>query len=324
MKKIYLYSVFLFMTAGVLMVSCKKDKPEPAPAPVPADTDSQSATDNSMAEAEFSQVVADVNNIGINEEGIQKQGSYSCDTNNVGHGTGLGLGGCVTATVTPCWSDTATWPKTVIWDFGTVGCLGWDGRFRKGTITVQFSAPWRNEGAVATVTLQNYYVYHFYLGGYLLHTGSVILTNLTPGGIDTSLSANIPKINIRVNDAPGMSGYATIQTTPNAIQWKSDRTYEQIAGHTTASDVMDDIVTLYGSGSGINRKGQNFDVTVLQTTKIRKAASCQWVEDGIITVDPTSPDLQPRTINFGYPNGNCDSLATFQIGSGNPIEFIMQ
>lgn len=304
MKQIILKTLFALSTISIVLYACNKDKPEP-------DTDTQSSVDNSIAEAEFMQIFNEVNNIGIGEEGVNKTAGI-CYANNVG------CNGCVDVTMNPCWTDTLPFPLTVTLDFGTVGCMGCDGKTRKGKLIVVFDDRWKNENAVATVTPQDYYV-----NGNQV-TGKITITNLTPGGIDTTSATNKPKVNIKVNDGTS-TGYATIVTSTGTIKWNADKTYEQIEGHMTASDPTDDVFTGFGAADGVNRKGRSFTVTVLEANKLRKATNCKWVEDGILELIPEQ--LATRVIDFAYPNnqgsGDCDDQAQITVND-NTLIFTMQ
>src|ERR1700750_765870 len=83
------------------------------------------------------------------------------------------LGPCATITVTP---NDSTYPKTVVIDFGD-GCICRDGKFRKGSITLNFTKPIRRPGAVLTITLNNYYVDRVHI------EGTKTIKNLSEGGV---------------------------------------------------------------------------------------------------------------------------------------------
>ena len=304
MKQILLRTLFILCTISIVLYACKKDKPEP-------DTDTQSSVDNSMAEAEFMQVFDEVNNVGINEEGLSK-------TAGICTALDVGCNGCVDVTMNPCWTDTLPFPLTVTLDFGTVGCTGCDGKTRKGKLIVVFNDRWKNENAVATVTPQDYFVNDNQI------KGEITFTNLTTGGIDTTQLANKPKVRIEVNDGISTTGFATIETPTGTIKWNTDKTIEQIEGHMTASDPSDDVFTVFGAANGVNRKGRSFTVNVPEENKLRKAAICEWVEDGILELTPGQ--LATRTVDFAFPktqgNGVCDDQAQITV-NGNTFKFTM-
>src|SRR6185503_1979898 len=60
---------------------------------------------------------------------------------------------CATVTVNP----QNSFPKTIVVDFGTNGCVSADGVSRKGKINITLSDYVHNPGAVAVMTFENYY-----------------------------------------------------------------------------------------------------------------------------------------------------------------------
>lgn len=121
---------FSLIISGIaFMVSCEKEQP---------DTDTSAAVDNGVAESEFAQVFPTVNQIAVNEEGVEK---------------GLIDTSCATVTINPI--DSGVFPKTMTIDYGT-GCTDADGRIRKGKITAVYSGKWKTTGSSITITLDEF------------------------------------------------------------------------------------------------------------------------------------------------------------------------
>ena len=218
-----------------------------------------------------------------------------------------------TMTINNC--DSGFFPKSVTLDFGAAGaCASCDGRVRKGKLAITFSAPWKNAGAVAAITTENYSV-----NGRAV-SGKMVLTDIN--GIDTSSDALTPKFRRQVSGISGV-GNATIQSTTSgsAIQYRCDHTIEQIAGHNTPHKFNDDVMTVFGIASGVNSKSRSFSVIIHETTKLKKAAICKWIQDGTLEVTPEN--LATRKINFAHPgetgSGICDSLAQVTVNGNTSI-----
>ena len=85
----------------------------------------------------------------------------------------LRLGPCATITVTP---NDSTYPKTITIDFGPIGCLCADGKYRRGAIVIHLTAPIRRPGAVMTITFVDFYLNRAHI------EGTKIVSNLSENG----------------------------------------------------------------------------------------------------------------------------------------------
>ncbi|MBI2969057.1 MAG: hypothetical protein HYY40_14750 [Bacteroidetes bacterium] len=305
MKPHSILSLIACVTCTALLItSCNKDKPEP-------DTESQTVIDHSMADAEFSYVQTEVNGVAINEKGLQKKMAGDTTFYN------KGCNGCVQVlTVSPY--DSALFPKSVTIDFGNnTTCVSCDGKIRKGKLMVSFSKPWKEAGAIATVTTENYYVNNN------LIEAKVILTDIN--GIDTGNSSLNPKFNRQVMSLDGTGDAVITLTTGEKIRHRGNVTVEQTAGHSTPSNFSDDVITYYGTASGQNRKNRTYSVTIEEATKIRKASTCKWIEDGTMKITPNN--LAERTIDFAYPassgSGVCDGEVKITV-NGNSFNVTLE
>lgn len=291
MKKTAMSVLICSGLLAATIYSCKKETTPAAttPAATPVEQDTQSATDNSVAESEYTSAADDANDIMSNESGALKT-ALGC--------SGLrGCNNCVNWSIDTCG---VYFPKVITLDFGTTGCLGCDGKTRKGKLIITLSGKWKTANSTATIVTSSYFVNDNQFDG------QIILTNLT--GSDSS-SATLPSFSKVVSKIGDTADYSTVTlSSGSTIKWKCNRTITMTSGHTTPINRNDDSFTSYGSASGINRAGASFSVDVPSTTPVKKVFSCKWVQDGQMTLTPAN--LNPRTLNFAYPNaqgsGVCD------------------
>ncbi len=184
--------------------------------------------------------------------------------------------------------DTLSNPRTLTIDFGTVNCTTNNGRVRRGRILVSYSGRYRDEGTVITITPDNYFVNDHQV------QGTKTVTNL---GLNTD---GHPHFSVSVQGsltAPDGSWTATHQA--NRV-----RTWIQGPGTPT---LFDDIYLITGSGSGVNRAGNAYTITI--TSPLRVEVGCRWITAG--TVDITPENKPTRTINYG--NGSCDGTIIISV-----------
>jgi hypothetical protein len=98
--------------------------------------------------------------------------------------------------------------------------------------------------------------------------------------------------------------------------WSSTRTRTWIQGESTKI-VTDDIYSISGSTSGVNRKGKNYTSTI--TNPLRVEIACPWrIVSGTIAL--SRENAMPKTIDFG--TGNCD--ATFTVSSNGKTHTVVR
>lgn len=190
---------------------------------------------------------------------------------------------CYTVTITPLGLN--NWPKTVTVDFGA-GCLGRDGRIRKGKVITVFSDWLRKPGATAITTFAGHYVND------VLVEGTHTIKNI---------STSAARIFSRVVDAGKLT-----KTNGNFILWDAAFTHSQVAGVETPFWYWDDAFSITGSATGeSSRNGKigNWSRTI--GAALHRIATCRWIEKG--TVDLTF-NKHTATLDFG--TGGCDNKAT--------------
>ena len=199
---------------------------------------------------------------------------------------------CPTVTM----SNTAgSFPNDITVDFGTEGCVGADGRVRKGKVLITISDNLTNEGAVRTVTLEDYYVNDIHLEG---------MRTLTNTGLNDDGNPTFSRV---VTD-----GAVTFTDGSNAT-WAGTHTIEQVGGAATLT-VLDNIFEINGNANGVNRQGKAWTSEI--TEPLTRRVPCRFVVSGIrsITVDGHTATLD---YGFGLGAGDCDRQALLTLPNGD-------
>ncbi len=203
-------------------------------------------------------------------------------------------GGCATRTWDPV-------TRTLVIDFGAVNCSGTDGRTRRGQLTAVFTGRPQQPGTQVTITRQNYFVNDNQL------LGTKLLTYNTFNAW-------------RVQVTGGEIRFADGRTAT----WTSDRTVERTAAPGTPTTL-----TIRGSASGVNRKGNAYSATIDAANPLvkRREAGCYRVfVAGIVTIVNYTRD---RTAQLNYNPGGatpapCDLLATVAVNGGAPRQITLR
>jgi len=187
-------------------------------------------------------------------------------------------------------------------DFGTTNCLCYDGARRRGKVFLSLNGDYLAAGSTLDVRVQDYYVNDNKV------EGTKKITNL---GNSTG--------NWRYKDE---TRNVTITTTNGIITWQADKIIERTAGSGTLTP-FDDIYTVNGTASGINRLGDAYTVEVAPTTPLKRVIKlgCQFFLAGIITLKTGGSQF---VVNFDPIGGEpCDNVGALTIDNGNPIIFNM-
>ncbi len=281
-----------FAVLGALtFTSCKKNNSvENVTDETPAET---AATVNASAEdAQAEEQYDDVFNI-----------TASMNTNQVGENLGLGanvsglfslgespvspdtLARCFTITVVP--NIPGVFPKTVTIDFGTTGCVGRDGKTRKGKIVSIYTNRMVVPGAKVSTTFVGYYVDSFKIEG-------------------THITENTSTSNLQGWKVSVINGKITNTNTSNWRQWNSTKSVLQIEGNGTPGFPLDDVYKITGGAAGSNSFGHTW--TSLIVDPLIKKFTCRWIVKGTVRMTRDS-----RQALLDYGNGNCDNQAILYI-----------
>ncbi|MEO6901747.1 MAG: hypothetical protein ABI315_01170 [Bacteroidia bacterium] len=258
-KKIACVSLALLLL--MMGVGCKKMSPVEE-----KETDTTAARDDAESQSVFS--------------GIWKQVA------EVGENFKILNGSCTKVTITPL--DTITWPKTVVIDFGSVNCLGFDGVYRRGIITAKFSGRYRKAGTVIESTLTNFYHNNNLVQG----TQTITNNGLNSGGNIT--------YTVVVNNA-------SVTTTKGVMTWSTQQTREWIMGATTPYNTLDDVYLINGTTNGVGLNGNSYNIMI--TLPLRVETNCRWIVSGVLALK--SAKNLPLLLNYG--EGTCDNSATATI-----------
>jgi hypothetical protein len=294
-SKLHLIVAAIAFITAMTIVSCKKESSSQTDTITDSDAQ-QISTENADAETQDN----DVTDIGLSTSSdLQAQTDNrtavsSTEARFIDVSLFLDLqfkiGPCTKVTVTPLDS---TWPKTVTINYGD-GCFCRDGKFRKGSIVLTFSAPIRKSGAVLTITLNNYYVNQVHIEG----------TKTITNGSDSSAH----KLTVQVQD-----GKAT-WPSGRGFTYNSLKTYTQVQGMATAS-CRDDVYSIEGK---VEVKYANGTTVVKETeTPLLKPVACQWIDQGILKIT-----INSRVFELNFGDGTCDNKAILSWGNKS-VEIIL-
>ena len=224
----------------------------------------------------------------------------SMNTSEVGEDLGVSanvsglfeLGSTTNTNTAPCFTITVVpniphvFPKTVTIDFGT-GCLGRDGKFRKGKIVSIYTNPMVLPGAKVSTTFIGYHVDSFKIEG-------------------THITENTSRSNMQGWKVVVINGKITNTNTNKWRMWNSVKDVLQISGNGTPHFPLDDIYKITGSATGSNSGGHTW-ASLIVDPLIKKFA-CQWIVQGTVRL---VRDGRPAVLDYG--NGQCDNLAIIYI-----------
>ena len=228
---------------------------------------------NITASMNSSQVGEDIG-VGSNVSGLEELGSTAPPTQPR----------CFTVTVVP--NIPGVFPKTVTIDFGN-GCLGRDGKYRKGKIVSIYTNPMVVPGAKVSTTFLNYFVDSFGIEG----------THITE---NTSIN-NMQGWKITVID-----GKITNTNNNRWRKWNSTKNVLQIEGNGTPHFPLDDVYKITGNARGSNSAGDTWASLVMEP--LIKKFTCPWIVKGTVKL---LRDGREALLDYG--NGDCDNLAIIYI-----------
>ena len=256
-----------------MLSSCKKkDKQE-------KDSDTSSATDQSLASTSVNDLTS------ISDEAGRSGSLSSFKTSE----SSAILSTCATITF-----DTLAAAKTITVNFGATNCLCNDGRYRRGSIKMNFTGKYRDSLTVITITPQSYFVNDNQV------TGSKTITNKGHN------AGNHLVYEINANISVVKAGGA------GTVLWNSTRQREWLSGENTLS-WLDDTYAITGNASGTSASGSSF-TSVITSPLIRNMAYACRRHFTAGTLEHTPSGKATRYINYG--SGACDDQATVTI-NGN-------
>ncbi len=281
----YLATGFLF--TSLLFTSCQKEQSQSEQDAQEVQASRVSGESESEAETVFNGVFDDA--MGVNDQ-VALGGTGVFGRLNV----------CPTVTVTPL-NPPDLFPVRVVMDFGTNGCIGPDGHFRKGKVITVYTKRLIIPGAVAETSFDGFYVDSVHVEG--THRIANISTVVTAGTPPVDRKFNVRVTNGKLTKPNG-----------NYVSWNSEKTITQVEGLATVLP-MDDIFKIEGGSQGQVKRGSllvNFSSNI--TEPLMKRFNCRWIARGVVKttrVNTSTNNPWIATLNFG--NGSCDNLAVLTI-----------
>lgn len=269
-----LFSAFIFLTA------CQKQLSDTTLTVTPAEAELSQAVSEDDAESEvaFNEVYENV--LGNETAGI---GDMEPDG---GDPPPDPTQRCYTVTVVP--RDPGVFPKTITIDFGA-GCLGRDGKTRKGKIITVYTNPLVKPGAEAVTTFDGHFVNDTKVEG--RHTTKNNSTSAVRIFTRTVIDGKLSKPN------------------GNYIKWNATHTNTQVAGLGTPAFPRDDEFNITGAARGENKRDDKINTwSRLILEPLHKRFTCRWFDKGVVKI--TRNNI-PSLLNYG--NGTCDNDATVTI-----------
>jgi hypothetical protein len=265
--------------ASLLGVGCSKEK-----TPNEAENLMETMADDAEADITFNQVSDDVgginDDIGFTQTDIGSEDQPTDPTNTR----------CYTVTITKLTAN--DFPKQVVIDFGT-GCLGRDGKTRKGKVITVYTGRLRVPGSKATTTFDGFYVNAVHVEG--THT---IQNNSTSS--------------VRVITRTVENGKLS-RPNGNYILWNATHTNTQVAGLGTPNFHFDDAFSITGNVSAENsRNGVVNTWSRSITSPLQKKATCRWFDAGTVSITRKG---QTGTLDYG--TGTCDNKATITFNNNS-------
>jgi len=202
-------------------------------------------------------------------------------------------------------------PVIITVTFPQSGCMGPDGRVRRGQIKTVYTNRLMIPGAESVTTFLNYSVDSVTVGG------TYRIKNIVD---PVQIMIFPPQYNHKwlVTVVGGRLGY------PNGslVEWNSTKTIEQIEGSHTPI-LRDDVFKITGHANGASVRviwGSSTSVIVWSSEIIEpliRKNTCRWIVKGKIrTVRRNLSNTSPWVAVLDFGDGRCDNLATLNI-NGN-------
>lgn len=285
----------MLFIALFLFVSCKKESSTTGTAAEQEEFAAVTSESDAEAEGIFDDVFDNV--MGVDTEvgfggGIGVFGSSG--TISDGQITVNGAGSpdttrCFTVTYTQL-NPPNRFPIKITLDFGSTGCVGRDGRTRKGKIITVYTGPLFIPGNSTTTTFE----------GYVVNDISVEGTHkISNNSTQSTKIYNVQVVGAKLSKPNG-----------NFSQWNSEKTISQVEGLGTPLFPLDDVFKVEGGANGAVKKADKFFQwsTIIQEPLVKKFA-CRWIVKGVVVMRKSNAPV--AELNYG--NGACDNKATITV-----------
>ncbi len=190
-----------------------------------------------------------------------------------------------------------TFPNTLTIDYGPDGVTGPFGHVRKGKLIIQISAPLKTVGSIRTVSHQDFYIDDVKV------EGTVTLTNQGTNGFGQNVFLR------------SVSDRKLTFPSGKTISWNASQVITQLDGNATPDIRLDDVWSILGTSSGINRAGKLFNVSTSEALVFK--FTCPWIVKGSISLT-----IENNTLSVDYGDGGCnnDAILTLPDGSTRDIK----
>lgn len=197
-------------------------------------------------------------------------------------------------------------PVIVTISFPQSGCMGPDGRVRRGQIKTTYTNRLIVPGAESITTFLNFSIDSVTVGG----------TYKVKNMVDPiQITIFPPQYNHKwlITVVGGRLGYPN----GNVVEWNSTKTIEQVEGSHTLP-LHDNIFKIIGSSNGASVRNSVTTSWNSETIEpLFKKASCRWIVKGKIrTVRRNLSNTSPWVAVLDFGNGTCDNIATLNV-NGN-------
>lgn len=197
-------------------------------------------------------------------------------------------------------------PVIVVISFPQSGCMGPDGRVRRGQIKTTYTNRLIVPGAESTTTFLNFSIDSVTVGG------TYKVKNMVE---PIQITIFPPQYNHKwlITVVGGRLGYPN----GNVVEWNSTKTIEQVEGSHTLP-LHDNIFKIIGSSNGASVRNSVTTSWNSETIEpLFKKTTCRWIVKGKIrTVRRNLSNTSPWVAVLDFGNGTCDNIATLNV-NGN-------
>lgn len=258
MKKLTLIFTALIFVLGISVISCTKDNTQTNPAIITA-TD---AVQVDFSVTEISGIIDDYQT--LNAPAFVDPTLKAGVADGPATTAGLKLDNCATVTIvkTPVMTANAVTGATIKFtiDYGTTGCVGKDGKARRGTIVSTFT--WVKEGGWSRESTIDIYVSDIH------HVGTQSLTFGVTGANKHAYITERTTLKVTAKDGSWRN-------------WISERQRELLEGNGGVNPVK--IWKITGVSSFSNSTGETATYTISATDPLIKRSDCKTFTSGTVT-----------------------------------------
>lgn len=185
--------------------------------------------------------------------------------------------------------------KVVTLDFGT-GCIGPDGKERKGQIIINYTQRLYRPGAQLSITLQNYSVDDVQI------EGTKTITNVSPN-FQANISLNTTLVGGKI-------------TWPNGDV--ATRQFTRTRTWIRAARPINDEFHVEGAVQGTRRNGNSYQINIVSTLIYKRKCRLQGVHIPVQGLKAIQRTGKPNVlVDFG--DGDCDHLITITVNGSSQV-----